>query len=110
MRQGRRLQSSHLPRTVLKPKVLIQPTQRPPHRRVEMVLDRVVSPSGKEFRDLFPFVSKQRMRIEKDGLISAAPGSLSDVRRQVVVPSTLPGKYLYRICFDERGVGHTARI
>ena len=85
--QGGRFELSHFFGAVLEAEVLIEPPERPPNSRVEMILDGVVSPAGQHMRNVFPSISKLRMRSKEHGLLLSAPRRTCDARRKLVVPS-----------------------
>lgn len=84
--QGRWLQIPHLARAVLVPEVLVQPPQGPSDRRVEVVFDRIISPSGEYPCDFFPLVADSGVGFEEEGFLGGAPGCFGDGRRELVVP------------------------
>lgn len=80
------LEPSHLPSAVPEAEVLVQPPQRPPHSRVEMVFYCIVSASRKQSSNLLPLIAIGRMCGEEGGFLVLGPWGAGDERRELVVP------------------------
>ena len=55
---------------------------------VEVILDGVVSSSGKFPCDVFPLVADPGMCLEKGGILQRFPGRFGDEWREMVIPTT----------------------
>lgn len=85
--EGGRFELSHFFSAILEAKVLIESPQCPTDSRVEMILDWIVSSAGQHMRNVFPSISKLRMRSKEHSLLLSAPRGTCDTWRELIVPS-----------------------